>query len=71
MHKRLRGPKGSCSTCGFTYFVSELKYIARFGAWQCPPCDDSNTPPEVPNIPTHPFEGVRRTAAPLAPQYEP
>lgn len=59
-----RSPWGMCSTCGLDYEVRKLRYIARFGRWQCSSCDDSDTPPDVDRLPSHPYEAVRTTSAP-------
>lgn len=58
--------RARCSTCDLSYPLSQVRYVARFGAWQCPQCDDSNTPPEGYTLPNHPYENVRTTAAPGA-----
>jgi hypothetical protein len=59
---------GQCSSCGLDYPVSKLRRHPRFG-WQCVnvphECWDGGPHHDEVEPPLHPYEGVRKTTAPL------
>jgi len=57
-------PWGKCSWCGFDYPRHNLRLHRRFG-WQCKWCWDAGPHHDELFYTPRPYEGSRRTAAPL------